>query len=304
MGNINLNILGLASGSVVLDAQGQVRRLSPGEQPAASDVIISFDTSEESVPSVSARFVDNQGQQNVLDTDDAIAQVQRAIEEGFDPTELGEEFDTGAGEQGSSLTNSGRIERTGAETLAQTNFETEGFESQGLSETQSIALFDIIALVLVSGETNVFEFELDEPIETGGVLTTDQPDVVFLAKEEEGENGLGLFVINEDGTWTFVANSPFNELSEGEEIQDTITVQTSDGGEQVINVTIIGTDDLAVATNGSGSVTEDVNVDELTNQLETSGQITISDVDNETPTFLLDGDFEPEGSTINHRWER
>ena len=297
MGNINLNILGLASGSVVLDAQGQVRRLSPGEQPAASDVIISFDTSEESVPSVSARFVDNQGQQNVLDTDDAIAQVQRAIEEGFDPTELGEEFDTGAGEQGSSLTNSGRIERTGAETLAQTNFETEGFESQGLSETQSIALFDIIALVLVSGETNVFEFELDKPIETGGVLTTDQPDVVFLAKEEEGENGLGLFVINEDGTWTFVANSPFNELSEGEEIQDTITVQTSDGGEQVINVTIIGTDDLAVATNGSGSVTEDVNVDELTNQLETSGQITISDVDNETPTFLLDGDFEPEGST-------
>ena len=85
MGNFNLNILGLASGSVVLNAQGQVRRLSPGEQPAASDVVISFDTSEASVPSVSARFVDNQGQQNVLDTDDAIAQVQRAIEEGFDP---------------------------------------------------------------------------------------------------------------------------------------------------------------------------------------------------------------------------
>lgn len=286
MGNINLNMLGLVSGSVVLDTQGQVRHLSPGEQPAASDVVLSFDTNEDNnVSNFSARFVDNQGQQNVLDTDAAIAQVQRAIEEGFDPTELGEEFDTGAGEQGSSLTNSGRIERTGAETLAQTNFETEGFESQGLSETQSIALFDIIALVLVSGETNVFEFELDEPIETGGILTTDQPDVVFLAKEE-GENGLGLFVINEDGTWTFVANSPFNELSEGEEIQDTITVQTSDGGEQVINVTIIGTDDLAVATNGSGSVTEDVNVDEQTNQLETSGQITISDVDNETPTFL------------------
>ncbi|MCZ8488309.1 hypothetical protein O9992_16610 [Vibrio lentus] len=73
------------SGSVVLNAQGQVKRLSPGEQPAASDVVISFDTSETSVPSVSALVVDNQGQQNVLDTDDAIAQeVQRAIEEGFD----------------------------------------------------------------------------------------------------------------------------------------------------------------------------------------------------------------------------
>ncbi|WP_372384369.1 VCBS domain-containing protein [Vibrio sp. BS-M-Sm-2] len=297
MGNINLNILGLASGSVVLDAQGQVRRLSPGEQPAASDVIISFDTSEESVPSVSARFVDNQGQQNVLDTDDAVAQVQRAIEEGFDPTELGDEFDTAAGEEGSSLTNSGRIERTGAETQAATNFETEGFESQGLSETQSIALFDIIAFALISGETNVIEFEQDEPIETGGALTSDDPDVTFIGKEVAGDNELGTFVVNEDGTWTFVANSPYDELADGEQIQDTTTVQTSDGGEQVITVTIIGTDDAAVATDDSGSVTEDIDVDDITNQLVTSGQIVITDVDSDTPTFSADGEFNLVGST-------
>ncbi|MEZ8237112.1 VCBS domain-containing protein [Vibrio splendidus] len=297
MGNINLNILGLASGSVVLDAQGQVRRLSPGEQPAASDVIISFDTSEENVPSVSARFVDNQGQQNALDTDDAIAQVQRAIEEGFDPTELGDEFDTAAGEEGSSLTNSGRIERTGAETQAATNFETDGFESQGLSETQSIALFDIIAFALISGETNVIEFEQDEPIETGGALTNDDPDVTFIGKEVAGDNDLGTFVVNEDGTWTFVANSPYDELADGEQIQDTTTVQTSDGGEQVITVTIIGTDDAAVATDDSGSVTEDIDVDDITNQLVTSGQIVITDVDSDTPTFSADGEFNLVGST-------
>ncbi|MEZ9004846.1 VCBS domain-containing protein [Vibrio splendidus] len=297
MGNINLNILGLASGSVVLDAQGQVRRLSPGEQPAASDVIISFDTSEENVPSVSARFVDNQGQQNALDTDDEIAQVQRAIEEGFDPTELGDEFDTAAGEEGSSLTNSGRIERTGAETQAATNFETDGFESQGLSETQSIALFDIIAFALISGETNVIEFEQDEPIETGGALTSDDPDVTFIGKEVAGDNDLGTFVVNEDGTWTFVANSPYDELADGEQIQDTTTVQTSDGGEQVITVTIIGTDDAAVATDDSGSVTEDIDVDDITNQLVTSGQIVITDVDSDTPTFSADGEFNLVGST-------
>ncbi|MFS1499204.1 VCBS domain-containing protein [Vibrio splendidus] len=297
MGNINLNILGLASGSVVLDAQGQVRRLSPGEQPAASDVIISFDTSEENVPSVSARFVDNQGQQNALDTDDAIAQVQRAIEEGFDPTELGDEFDTAAGEEGSSLTNSGRIERTGAETQAATNFETDGFESQGLSETQSIALFDIIAFALISGETNVIEFEQDEPIETGGALTSDDPNVTFIGKEVAGDNDLGTFVVNEDGTWTFVANSPYDELADGEQIQDTTTVQTSDGGEQVITVTIIGTDDAAVATDDSGSVTEDIDVDDITNQLVTSGQIVITDVDSDTPTFSADGEFNLVGST-------
>ncbi|TWD36134.1 VCBS repeat-containing protein [Vibrio crassostreae] len=297
MGNINLNILGLVSGSVVLDAQGQVRRLSPGEQPAASDVIISFETGEESVPSVSARFVDNQGQQNALDTDNAIAQVQRAIEDGFDPTELGDEFDTAAGEQGSSLTNSGRIERTGAETQAATNFETDGFESQGLSEPQSIALFDIIAFALISGETNVIEFEQDEPIETGGTLTSDDPDITFIGKEVVGDNELGTFVVNEDGTWTFVANSPYDELADGEQIQDTTTVQTSDGGEQVITVTIIGTDDAAVATDDSGSVTEDIDVDEITNQLVTSGQIVITDVDSDTPTFSADGEFNLIGST-------
>ncbi|MEZ8038697.1 VCBS domain-containing protein [Vibrio sp. 1F263] len=297
MGNINLSILGLANGVIVLDAQGQVRRLPPGEQPAASDVIVTVETTEESVPNVSARFVDDQGQQNVIDTDDAIAQVQRAIEEGFDPTELGEEFDAAAGEQGSSLTNSGRIERTGAETLASTNFETDGLESQGLSETQSIALFDIIALALVSGETNVIEFEQDEPIETGGALTIDDPDVTFIAKDAEGENGFGSFVVNEDGSWTFVANSPFDELADGEQIQDTTTVQTSDGGEQVITVTIIGTDDAAVATDDSGSVTEDIDVDDITNQLVTSGQIVITDVDSDTPTFSADGEFNLVGST-------
>ncbi|WKY57008.1 VCBS domain-containing protein [Vibrio sp. SNU_ST1] len=297
MGNINLNILGLANGVIVLDAQGQVRRLPPGEQPAASDVIVTVETSEESVPNVSARFVDDQGQLNLLDTADAIDQVQRAIEEGFDPTELGDEFDTAAGEQGSSLTNSGRIERTGAETLAATNFETDGLESQGLSETQSIALFDIIALALVSGETNVIEFEQDEPIETGGALTIDDPDVTFIAKDAEGDNDLGTFVVNEDGTWTFVANSPFDELADGEQIQDTTTVQTSDGGEQVITVTIIGTDDAAVATDDSGSVTEDIDVDDTTNQLVTSGQIVITDVDSDTPTFSDDGEFNLVGST-------
>ncbi|MEZ8068623.1 VCBS domain-containing protein [Vibrio sp. FF145] len=297
MGNINLSILGLANGVIVLDAQGQVRRLPPGEQPAASDVIVTVETTEESVPNVSARFVDDQGQQNVIDTDDAIAQVQRAIEEGFDPTELGEEFDAAAGEQGSSLTNSGRIERTGAETLASTNFETDGLESQGLSETQSIALFDIIALALVSGETNVIEFEQDEPIETGGALTIDDPDVTFIAKDAEGENGFGSFVVNEDSSWTFVANSPFDELADGEQIQDTTTVQTSDGGEQVITVTIIGTDDAAVATDDSGSVTEDIDVDDITNQLVTSGQIVITDVDSDTPTFSADGEFNLVGST-------
>ncbi|MEC7939289.1 MAG: hypothetical protein VX212_01630 [Pseudomonadota bacterium] len=51
---MNLNILGLASSSIVLDAQGILRQLAPDEQPTSSDVVISFAENEESVPSVSA----------------------------------------------------------------------------------------------------------------------------------------------------------------------------------------------------------------------------------------------------------
>ena len=86
---MNLNILGLASSSIVLDAQSRLRQLAPDEQPTSSDVVISFAENKESVPSVSARFVDSQGQQSDLVINDANAQVERAIEDGFDPTELG-----------------------------------------------------------------------------------------------------------------------------------------------------------------------------------------------------------------------
>ena len=96
-----------------------------------------------------------------------------------------------------------------------------GLSLKDCSETQSIALFDIIAFALISGETNVIEFEQDEPIETGGALTSDDPDVTFIGKEVAGDNDLGTFVVNEDGTWTFVANSPYDELADGEQIQDT-----------------------------------------------------------------------------------
>lgn len=297
MGSVNLNILGLASGSIVLDAQGRLRQLAPGEQPASSDVVISVAENEENVPSVSARFVDSQGQQSELEIDDAIAQVERAIEDGFDPTELGDEFDTAAGDQGSSLTNSGRIERTGTESQAETDFETSGFESQGLSVTQSLTLFNIIALALVSGETNAVELEQDQPVQAGGSLILDKPGVAFIEQEVVGENGLGTFTVNADGTWAFLANNPFNELGIGQQAQDSTIVRTSDGVEQRITVTIVGTDDRAIATNGSGSVTEDIGINEETSKLQTSGEVTISDVDSTTPTFLPNSAFDAGKST-------
>ncbi len=91
--------------------------------------------------------------------------------------------------------------------------------------------------------------------------------------------GLELSNINEDGTWLLLLTVPsMSSLLTVSRFKTQRLGATSDGQEQVITVTIIGTDDAAVANDDSGSVTEDINVDEVTNQLVTSGQVVVTDI--------------------------
>ncbi|WP_328797741.1 tandem-95 repeat protein [Marinomonas vulgaris] len=57
----------------------------------------------------------------------------------------------------------------------------------------------------------------------------------------------------ENGDWTFVANSAFNELNVGDSKAESFTVTSVDGTEQVVTVTINGTNDAPVL-----SITENV----------------------------------------------
>ncbi|MGV8844577.1 MAG: beta strand repeat-containing protein, partial [Pseudomonas sp.] len=89
-----------------------------------------------------------------------------------------------------------------------------------------------------------------------------------------GDNG--LFNIGTDGVWTYVANSAFDELNDGDSRTDTFTVTAADGTTTSVEVTINGTNDAAVIVgNIAGDVTEDATSPNLT----TTGTLTSTDVD-------------------------
>ncbi|MGF1752128.1 VCBS domain-containing protein, partial [Vibrio makurazakiensis] len=295
----NLTALGYANGAVVLDAQGQMRRLEPGEQPGPGDLVVDLGEGAAGETDISAQLIGEQLQPTDVAIDDVIAQLVDQIEQGVDPTQQGEDFATAAGGQnGSSLTGSGDIERTGAESQASTEFETEGLESQGLSETQSLALIQVVAQALVSGISFINEDETNAPIVTGGLLETDVEGVDFVpVTDEAGDNGFGVFSIDADGNWTFTADDAYDELAVGDSNTDTITVITTDGTEQVITVTIDGTNDLAVITPEVGDVIE-AGIDGEQTPIgsgTTGGVVSIVDPDNGESIFQpvadLTGDF-------------
>ncbi|MCU8406562.1 Ig-like domain-containing protein, partial [Vibrio vulnificus] len=124
---------------VVLDLNGNIKILAPGQAIAPGELVI--ETLEETdVPQF--RIATDAGETNI--TDD-IQQIFAALEEGQDPTQLGDDFATAAGETGgSSLVAGGTISRTGAESLASTDFSTQGLQALGLNEAQSLSLFDLL----------------------------------------------------------------------------------------------------------------------------------------------------------------
>ncbi|MER0354025.1 Ig-like domain-containing protein [Vibrio vulnificus] len=124
---------------VVLDLNGNIKILAPGQAIAPGELVI--ETLEETdVPQF--RIAADAGETNI--TDD-IQQIFAALEEGQDPTQLGDDFATAAGETGgSSLVAGGTISRTGAESLASTDFSTQGLQALGLNEAQSLSLFDLL----------------------------------------------------------------------------------------------------------------------------------------------------------------
>ncbi|WP_253656867.1 Calx-beta domain-containing protein [Vibrio sp. Y58_MX_L22] len=132
----------LAGNIVVIGLDGEIRTLGQGQLPQPGELIIDevSDTSELVIEQVTP-----QGS-SINVTDDITALIE-AIASGEDPTELGEEFEPAAGEgNGSSPQNTGAIDRTGAELLASTNFETVGTDGTGFSSTQVETLLDILQI--------------------------------------------------------------------------------------------------------------------------------------------------------------
>ncbi|TGD65743.1 BapA prefix-like domain-containing protein [Tabrizicola sp. WMC-M-20] len=149
---------------------------------------------------------------------------------------------------------------------------------------------------------------------TGGTLTITDPDAgesVFdptsltFTGGSHGGAALGSVVVDADGVWTYrVDNSlaAVQTLNNGESLTETWTVASADGtATSTITVTIDGTNDVPVVTNGTGSVTEDVAVTE--GDLVASGTLTITDTDDGQSTFdptslTFDGVGTPLGTVV------
>ncbi|CAH1581924.1 Calcium-binding protein [Vibrio owensii] len=222
----NATLRSLMGQIVVIGLDGNLRELGQGETPAQGEVVIN-ELSASSEPTIQVVSQENSDPVNI--TED-VASVFEAIEQGGDPTQLGEEFEPAAGESdGSSPQATGVIDRTGAERLAATDFETIGLESLGLSETQILSLLELyfggffsqpsqIADVIIQdissptvneGEDVNFDVTLDGP-------TSDETELVFSLDDGSASGG--------------------QEDSDADFLNNMVTITFEDGTEQQVSV--------------------------------------------------------------------
>ena len=126
----------------------------------------------------------------------------------------------------------------------------------------------------VLSTARAFLIEANVPLSTGGKLNITDVDnpATFVAQENvAGTNG--VFNIATNGAWTYVTNSALNNLNVGQNVSDQFTVTSSDGTVTTVQVTINGTNDFAVLSSATATLTETDSV------LSTSGVLTITDVD-------------------------
>ncbi|WP_103334315.1 VCBS domain-containing protein [Pseudotabrizicola formosa] len=149
---------------------------------------------------------------------------------------------------------------------------------------------------------------------TGGTLTITDADAgeslfdpasLTFTGGSHGGAALGVVVVDANGLWTYRVDNSLAEvqtLNSGESLTETWTVASADGtATSTITVTINGTNDVPVVSNGTGSVTEDVAVAD--GDLVASGTLTITDTDDGQSTFdpdsvTFDGVGTPLGTIV------
>ncbi|WP_172443203.1 VCBS domain-containing protein [Vibrio tapetis] len=280
---------------VVIGLDGNIKVLEQGEILYPGEVIVETLADQ---TFVGAEVVQDEGSTNISSD---IAAIIDALQSGEDPTQLGEEFASAAGaESGSSLTTSGTIERTGAEVLASTFFETSGFPV-----AQQSALFDLFRGEITNTEIGATPAIVkpsinggdqgkvveDEILLTGGkldVIDRNPNEAVFNTQTDVADGNYGSFSIDRNGNWTYQLNNDHVDIqslnSDSDPIVRTITVSSVDGTTHDVTVTITGTDDKAELTPSSpnddaGAVQEDVT-------LTTSGNLNVVDPDAGEAVFI------------------
>ncbi|CAE6907062.1 COG2931 RTX toxins and related Ca2 -binding proteins [Vibrio sp. B1FIG11] len=263
---------------VVVGLDGKLRTLIENEQPLQGEVIVARNDAEPI--GLNVQLVKDNG---VQDVSDDVAQILGALEAGQDPTQLGDEFASAAGQSdGSSLQTSGTVDRIGAELLADTGFETIGLESLGFSQTQILSLNELYLNTLRGNETSP-AVEPAAPVAGDDIVQTDEDSAIIidvLANDEDADSE-NLFIESatvpeeqgtveiEDGKLIFTPAEDFNGDAD-------ITYVVSDGeleDEASVTVTVNPLNDAPVANDDSAAIDEDtpVTIDVLPNDTDIDG---------------------------------
>ncbi|MFN1651096.1 beta strand repeat-containing protein [Vibrio rotiferianus] len=298
MGQIDLRTL--LGTTVVIGLDGNIKQLENGESPLSGELVIQ----ELSQPNdVTIQRVGRDGTTQDITSD--VQQVFEAIAQGLDPAELGEEFNPAAGEGlGSSPQVTGAIDRTGAESLAATLFETNASGFGVLSNTQILSLLelfqsfqsgelltlpviqDISSPTINEGENVVFDVTLDQPGSQDTELTLILNDGT--AFDGQDFDSLLVEISLPDGTVVNPQLGPQGELI--------VTLPSGESGLQLTIPTI--EDDI---TEGDESFT----LSGTTTAQQTPVQGTATIVDNDdTPTVTdvaLVGETVPEGQAAEFK---
>ncbi|KOO05559.1 hypothetical protein AKJ17_01850, partial [Vibrio nereis] len=286
-------LVNLVSGQkVVVDANGLVRTLLEGEQPKAGEVVLGQESAIDHDPSVNVELFGEDGStQNISDD---IEEIFAALEQGQDPTQLGEDFATAAGQQvSSSVTQASTIVRNGVETLASTEFSTEGFDTLSLSETQSLSILTQYQqlqqnVVSVDANSNPDGLDLtlitpeDQPL--SGQLSATDSDGDELSFSEGDAPSNGSLTVDESGSWTYTPNPDFNG-------NDSFTVIVSDGNggmdEIIVNVGVTPINDNPVLVDENGApLGDDLSVS-TQEDTPVSGKVNATDVDGDDLTYTV-----------------
>lgn len=172
--------------------------------------------------------------------------------------------------------------------------------SDGTEQQITLNITGTDDLAVVSGDISgaVTEGDLDsEQEDVSGSLTVTDIDgddaPQFADTVIEGTYGR---LTLESGSWTYVLDQTnVQDLDDGDQVNDVITVVATDGTEQMITIQITGTDDASVVTGDfTGTVTEG---DEGDAPVTATGSISIADADvDDSPVFA---DTEVAGSYGN-----
>ncbi|PWI34190.1 hypothetical protein DI392_08365 [Vibrio albus] len=162
--------------------------------------------------------------------------------------------------------------------------------AEGTEHDITITITGVNDGAVVSGDDSgaVTEDASDPTLTDSGILTVtdaDEGEAVFVPASVSASAGaLGSLTIDAAGNWVYnVANSDVQYLGDGDTKQEVFTVETAEGTEHDITITITGVNDGAVVSgDDSGAVTEDASDPTLTD----SGILTVTDADEGEAVFV------------------